>query len=1348
MDSAPPTNVSGASYLASGYEDFDLEISPGSGRQYTLHVRSRAGEQRVELHFPFDELVLENRLQAVQIALLRGGGVRRRTPSAEEMAVQHFGQALFEALFAADVRSLYDSSLRMATNAGRSLQLKLNIHAPELAALPWEFLYDPRQGEYLALSLRTPIVRSFDLPQPIIPLPVTAPLRILGLVAAPHDLPALDVAREKERVERAVHGLASRGLVELVWVEGQSWRDLRDAMRRGPWHILHFIGHGGYNTATDEGFLALADEQGRMAPLPAQHLARLLADHAPLRLVLLNACSGAEGSSKDLFAGTAATLVRRNIPAVVAMQYEITDRAAIEFSHSFYEAVANGMSLAAALSEARIAMSVAVANSVEWGAPVLYRRGPDGVLFVVGPPTPIPPLKPAPAVQASEPPSSPADEPVDSVREADAKTGRPDIPLTKYATWIGAALALLVLGAVWLFYPQALPWLLGSAWSPSVTITPAPSATQPAEVAETLDPATTTPTSLPTPIASIVAVDPARLNDCQNLLDEDDWEAALACYDSVLADDPENVAANVGRGVALQMGDQFEEAIVELSSAIELDPDSADAFFQRGYTNYRLGAKLEKEGDSGASYYEQGMADLERAIELAPDVALYYAKRGELAWALGDPQRALADFNQSLSMDPELYVAYLMRGDLYTEQLEQPDLALADYSRAIELRPQEAYPYFVRAQVFRKMEDLPAAAEDYQRFLDRAHPDSDAYGLEEAEKFLADHPLAQTPQTGARVTPPVAAIDVDNASAVRELGRLGRGTLTHMAMSQGGELFAVGSSFGVYLYAADNWATQHFFATDEEAQTIALCDQGVLLAAGEGSTIHLWEIETGNELPAPEGTGNRITDLAFSSCEDLLAVADSDGNVTIWSIADEEIRAQLPVQDSPVQGLAFSPDGALLATASESNLVQLWRSEDGTPAQSLEHGEDAGSVVTFSPDGHWLAASGATNSGSLWAVDTGQLNRRDSLEIGAVQTLRFSPDSTLLAVGTNQNSVYVLEVPSMAGVAELKDVLGEVRDVTFTPEGDRLFVATEDGFLNIYAAKNWQRMQILDGHLSWAQYRVLFSPNGELLAAAGGNAVRIWSTALFQRVATLPEQKGQVSDLAFAPESDRLAVATHWDHLRRWDISTVQERAAQSLGALDAGGVRVAYAPDGALVVGDNKGLLRLIPAGDTQPTQEVAAHDGEIMAMAITPQGDQLLTAARDNLIKLWGFPALEPQHTIQVDATPNTLAVSPDGARFAGGGADGVFIIRSLPDGETLDQRQPSDEQILAVAYAPDTDLLATAGVDDLIRLWQASDLTLLAELAGHRCDVYSIAFSPDGKLLASSSCDGTVRLWGVWE
>ena len=384
-----------------GYLDFELEIGAGSGRRYPVTViQSVAGEAREVMHFPFDDLALENQLLILQNVLLRSGGRRRRVPLSEEQAVQRFGQALFEALFIGEVRSRYAVSQQEAFSQGKGLRLKLRIQSSALAALPWEFLYDPGQGEYVCLSSNTPIVRYLELPRPPQPLTVTPPLRILGMIASPENLGDLDVEREQQRVERATERVRASGNVTLTWLEGQTWQDLQRAMRRGPWHVFHFIGHGGYDSNVDEGLIALTDEDGQAHYLSSTQLGLLLTDHHPLRLVVLNACEGARGGKRDIFSSTAATLVRRGVPAVLAMQYDITDQAAIELSRAFYEAIADGLPVDTAVGEARKAISLGIVNTLEWGTPVLYMRAPDGVLFSVVPQS----------MASREPPSAPATE--------------------------------------------------------------------------------------------------------------------------------------------------------------------------------------------------------------------------------------------------------------------------------------------------------------------------------------------------------------------------------------------------------------------------------------------------------------------------------------------------------------------------------------------------------------------------------------------------------------------------------------------------------------------------------------------------------------------------------------------------------------------------------------------------------------------------------------------------------------------------------------------------------------------------------------------------------------------------
>ncbi|MBE2202071.1 MAG: SUMF1/EgtB/PvdO family nonheme iron enzyme [Anaerolinea sp.] len=378
------------------YEDFDVSIEALSGRAYRVAVlQSPAGEAQESVEFPFDTLALQLHLAKLKIALLESSSGRRLVLSQEEKEVLSFGKALFDFLMHGEIGRRYDVSYDRCQQAGKGLRLKLRIQDPTLAALPWEFLYDQRFNHYLALSQRTPLLRYLELPRPLPPLRVAPPLRLLGMVANPRNLPPLNVAVEKERIEQAVAGLQAEGLLELIWLGGQGWRDLQTTMRRGPWHIFHFIGHGGFDRERDEGYLMFADAQGEAQRMSATSLARLLGDHDTLRVALLNACEGGQ-SGTDVFSSTAASLVRSGIPCVLAMQYAITDEAAIEFARTFYEALADGLPIETTVSDARKSITLHREGSLEWGTPVFFTHAPDGVLFEFTTAPAAPPLqKPA-----------------------------------------------------------------------------------------------------------------------------------------------------------------------------------------------------------------------------------------------------------------------------------------------------------------------------------------------------------------------------------------------------------------------------------------------------------------------------------------------------------------------------------------------------------------------------------------------------------------------------------------------------------------------------------------------------------------------------------------------------------------------------------------------------------------------------------------------------------------------------------------------------------------------------------------------------------------------------------------
>jgi len=370
------------------YLDFDLAIealpstsagSTSSANEPTYRARvlySPAGQATVDFTLPFNAHELEN-------YILKMGRPRRtvRSLTQEGEAARELGARLYNAVFQGKVRDVLQVSLMKAGEEGLRLRLRLS-DAPDLLDLPWEYLYDPTLRRFFCHSVATPLVRYPEQPRPVTPLAVTLPLQLLVMIANPSDVSVLDVEGEWQKIRSALAPLEAQGQVHLTRLPNATLSALQRQLRRGAYHIFHFVGHGGVSPIHGERVLYLEDERGRARLVSGDVLGTLLNDHRSLRLALLNACEGARVGTNDPFAGVAQHLVLQGIPAIIAMQFEITDDAAILLAQEFYASLADGYPVEAALAEARKAIFVA-GHEVEWGTPVLYSRASDGHLFTV-----------------------------------------------------------------------------------------------------------------------------------------------------------------------------------------------------------------------------------------------------------------------------------------------------------------------------------------------------------------------------------------------------------------------------------------------------------------------------------------------------------------------------------------------------------------------------------------------------------------------------------------------------------------------------------------------------------------------------------------------------------------------------------------------------------------------------------------------------------------------------------------------------------------------------------------------------------------------------------------------------
>ncbi len=243
-----------------------------------------------------------------------------------------------------------------------------------IVKLPWEFLYYPDDNTFLGTDPRVALSCSYEnwLNNEINGYATTdLPLRVLFVHAHPNDLK--DVGFTDFMPEK----LAELGQnVQINELKNPMPDEILQALKQKP-HVFHFLGHG------KPGFLALRDTQdGKALWFADQSLSDQLRE-GDVKLTVLQSCQGGTQTNDAPFAGTAAQLVQRHIPAVVAIRYPILQPLAWNFFKTFYGRLAHGDPVDVAVQAGREMLSVLgeTHSSRDFGGPVLWTRLKAGQLF-------------------------------------------------------------------------------------------------------------------------------------------------------------------------------------------------------------------------------------------------------------------------------------------------------------------------------------------------------------------------------------------------------------------------------------------------------------------------------------------------------------------------------------------------------------------------------------------------------------------------------------------------------------------------------------------------------------------------------------------------------------------------------------------------------------------------------------------------------------------------------------------------------------------------------------------------------------------------------------------------------
>ncbi len=299
-----------------------------------------------------------------------------------------------------------------------------------------------------------------------------------------------------------------------------------------------------------------------------------------------------------------------------------------------------------------------------------------------------------------------------------------------------------------------------------------------------------------------------------------------------------------------------------------------------------------------------------------------------------------------------------------------------------------------------------------------------------------------------------------------------------------------------------------------------------------------------------------------------------------------------------------------------------------------------------------------------------------------VATVAFSPDGKWLAVGS-YGRVTLWELATAKPARTITNVLGAVNDVRFSPDGKRLAVAggqpSARGDLRLFDPNDGKLLASLGGHLDTVS-GVAFSPDGSKLASASfDKTVRLWDLKTNQVLHTFTGHSDFVYAVAFGPKGDWYATASKDKSSRVIDVATGQSKFTLSS---DAEVLAVAVRPDGAQVV--TAGLDPALSWFDTATGERVKRQTGHNIAaheINFDAKGTLAVSAGADKTVRLWNPQTTASVRSIVTEGASFAATLDGPGQRVAAGGADGLVRVWEAGSGRLLATLWSGDAGWLAV-------------------------------------------------------------------